>query len=183
LPAEIHPEAVMAGPIDRATATAKYTDNTLEYLQRYKHPDPHTYKTQIYFLKKIAEFCHKERIELILVNMPISQANLRLLPKGGYIQYLQTLKEFAMLHNVAFSELNNFERYSQPDFHDSVHLNAFGGQKFFDDVADSIFNDLKLNPLVAMSGEHLAKHRALNAAAAKRALADKPGAGKNKLPF
>jgi hypothetical protein len=183
LPAEIHPEAVMAGPIDRATATAKYTDNTLEYLQRYRKPDPHTYKTQIYFLKKIAEFCRKERIELVLVNMPISLANLGLLPKGGYTQYVQTLKEFGMLHNVAFYDLNKIGRYNQPDFHDSVHLNAFGGQRFFDDVSEAIFNDLKLNPLMAMSGEHLAKHRALNAEAAKRALAEKPGAVKTKLPF
>ncbi|MBY0356736.1 MAG: hypothetical protein K2W82_01940 [Candidatus Obscuribacterales bacterium] len=159
LPAEIHPEAIMAGPIDRKTADEKFTDNTLEYLQRYKNPDPHTYKTQTYFLSQLAQFCHKERIELIIVNMPITLENIRLLKPGGYIGYLQGLKEFAMKHDLSFFDLNDFGRYHKNDYHDSVHLNAFGGTKFFDDLADVVVKDKRLNTIVAMSAEHLAKHR------------------------
>lgn len=185
LPAEIHPQAVMAAPIDLETAKKRFSDNTVEYLQRYRHPDPHTYKTQLYFLGKIAEFCRKERIELVLVNMPITLQNLRLLRNGGqgYLQYLQLLKDFSVLHNVSFYDLNKFDRYNQDDFHDSVHLNAFGGTKFFDDVCSSIYTDQKLNPLVAMSGEHLAKHRVLAAEAAKRALAERSDKPRVQLPF
>ncbi len=185
LPAEIHPEAVMAGPIDLETAKKRYTDNTLEYLQRYKHPDSHTYKTQMYFLGKIAEFCRKERIELVLVNMPITKQNLKLLRNGGegYWDYLQLLREFAFPRSVSLFDLNKFDRYSQEDFHDSVHLNAFGGQKFFDDICGSIIADPRLNPLVGMSGEHLAKHRALAVEATKRALAGKPDTTKTHVPF
>ena len=183
LPAEIHPEAVMAGPIDLKTAKSRYTDNTVEYVQRYKQPDAHTYRTQMYFLGKIAEFCRKERIELVLVNMPITLQNLRLLKAGGYIRYLQSLREFSMIHKVACYDLNDFSKYSQQDFHDSVHLNAFGGQKFFDDMCQSIFNDERLHQLVAMAGEHLAKHRSLGNEASKRSLADKPDPAKIRLPF
>ena len=161
MPAEIHPEAVMAGPIDRKTADAKFTDNTFEYLTRYNHPDKHTYKTQMYFLNKIAEFCHKERVELILVNMPIMLDNIRLLKPGGYMGYLQALREFGIVHNVAVYDLNDFARYARPDFHDTVHLNAFGGQKFLDDVANAVHRDPRVGAIVTMSGEHLARHKEL----------------------
>ena len=159
LPAEIHPEAVMAGPIDRATATSKFKDNTLEYLHRYNNPDIHTYKTQMFFLTKIAEFCRKERMELIIVNMPILLDNIRLLKPGGYIGYLQKLREFGFNHSVAVYDLNDFGRYGRDDFHDSVHLNAFGGQKFLDDVAGAIIKDPKVKEVVTMSGENLKRHK------------------------
>lgn len=183
LPAEIHPAAVMAAPIDLAAARDRYTDNTAEYLQRYKHPDPHTYRTQMYFLAKIAEFCRKERIELVLVNMPITRQNISMLREGGDTEYRQKLKEFSMLHDVEYCDLNNFARYDQGDFHDSVHLNAFGGQKFFDDVCGFISQDHKLNSVVAMAGEHLARHRALAAEPGKRALADRLHATGKDVPF
>lgn len=159
LPAEIHPEAIMSGPVDRDTANGRYTDNTVEYLQRYKNPDVHTYKTQMFFLSQIAQFCHKERIELIIVNMPITLENIRLLKPGGYVGYLQGLNEFALRHDVKFFNLNDFSKYHKNDYHDSVHLNAFGGTKFFDDVCGVLINDERLHAIVAMSAEHLAKHR------------------------
>lgn len=162
LPAEIHPEAVMAGPIDRKTAEAKFNDNTLEYLHRYNHPDPHTYKTQMYFLAKIAEFCRKERMELVIVNMPIMLDNIRLLKPGGYMSYLQSLREFGCNYSVAVYDLNDFGRFSRSDFHDSVHLNAFGGQKFLDDVASTIRKDPRVGEIVTMAGEHLARHKSLS---------------------
>lgn len=161
MPAEIHPEAVMAGPIDRKAADAKFIDNTVEYLTRYNHPDKHTYKTQMYFLNKIAEFCRKERMELIIVNMPIMLDNIRLLKPGGYVNYLQSLREFGVAHNLAVYDLNDFARYSRLDFHDTVHLNAFGGQKFLEDVSGAIQRDPRVGEIVTMSGEQLARHKEL----------------------
>lgn len=159
MPAEIHPEAMMAGPIDRKTAETKFSDNTLEYRQRYAHPDIQTYKTQMYFLNKIAEFCRKERIELVVVNMPITLDNIRLLKPGGYIGYLQGLRDFAIFNRLSVYDLNDFSKYSNKDFHDSVHLNAFGGQKFFDALSVALKNDPRLKEILSMAGEHLAKHK------------------------
>jgi hypothetical protein len=163
LPSEIHEEAVMAGPIDRKTAETKYSDNTLEYSMRYGHPDIQTYKTQMYFLNKIAEFCRKERMELVVVNMPITQENLRLLKPGGYVGYLQGLRDFSLHNKVSVYDLNNFAKYSRKDFHYSVHLNALGGQKFFDDLTGALSNDQRLREIMSMAGEHLAKHKEIAA--------------------
>lgn len=161
LPADICPGSFMAGVIDRKTAEEKYTDNTIEYMRRYSHPDIHTYKTQMYFLRKIAEFCRKERIELVLVNMPVTLDNLRLLKPGGYIGYLQGLREFGLVNSISVYDLNDFSKYSRKDFHDTVHLNAFGGQKFFDDLAAACRADTRLKEMLAIAGEHLARHKAI----------------------
>ncbi|MBY0546966.1 MAG: hypothetical protein K2W95_06715 [Candidatus Obscuribacterales bacterium] len=183
LPAEIHPEAVMAGPIDFETAKSKYKDNTVEYIQRYKQPDDHVYKTQMYFMGKIADYCRKERIELVLVNMPVTLQNLRILTPTKYYDYLNKLQAFSMMQKISLYDLNDFTRYSQLDFHDSVHLNAFGGQKFFEDVSKSMASDTRVNELVLMSGEHLAKHRALAVSDAARRLANKATPSKQQVPF
>lgn len=159
LPAEIHPEAVMAGPIDRATAEAKYTDNTVEYRQRYKNPDKHTFNTQMYFLSKIAEFCRKERIEFIVVNMPISLENIALLKPGGYIGYLQKLREFGIQQKIAVYDTNDFSEFTRKEYHDTVHLNAFGGQKFLDHLTNYIKMDPRVSAIVEMSGQHFAKQK------------------------
>lgn len=159
LPADLHPEAMMAGPISREQAEAKYSDNTLEYMQRYKHPDINTYKTQMFFLSKIAEFCRKERIEFVVVNMPITMDNIRLLKPGGYIGYLQGLRDFGLFNKIAVYDLNNFSIYDKKDFHDTVHLNAYGGQKFFDNLSETLKNDPRMAEIMSMSGEHLAKHK------------------------
>lgn len=163
LPAEIHPDAVMAGPIDRETAEKKYTDNTMEYRRRYKNPDIQTYKTQMFFLGKIAEFCRKERIELVIANMPISLDNIALLKPGGYIGYLQGLREFGIRNNLAVYDLNDFSQFSRKEFHDTVHLNAFGGQKFLDNLANAIKMDPRVSVIVEMSGQNFARHKEIAA--------------------
>jgi hypothetical protein len=113
------------------------------------------------FLAKIAEFCKKERIELIIVNMPITLENIALLKPGGYMGYLQGLREFSMIHNLAVYDLNDFSKFGRKDFHDTVHLNAFGGQKFFDNLSETLACDSRINAIMTMAGGNLAKHKEL----------------------
>jgi hypothetical protein len=163
MPGEIHPEAVMAGTIDEATARSQYKDNTLEYQQRYKSPDPRTYRTQMFFLHKLAQYCHKERIELVLANMPITFYNANMLRPGIYIRYVQALKEFAIMNDIVFYDLCDFSKYHQEDFHDSVHLNAFGARKFFDALVAMLTVDQRPSAKLAISGLELQHHTALAA--------------------
>lgn len=161
LPTEIHPEAVMAGPIDEKTARARYSDNRMEYAARYKHPNVHTYRTQVYFLRQLARYCQKERMELILVNMPITLYNVSMLPPGVYMKYLQDMRAFAANNNVEFYDLSNFQHYSVTDFHDSVHLNAYGGKKFFEELAKTLASNGRSATVLSLAGDTLAKHEAL----------------------
>jgi hypothetical protein len=116
----------------------------------------------MYFLRKLAEYCQRERIELVLVNMPLMYYNARMLPPGIYEKYVAALREFAWNHNVVFYDLCDFHRYNQDDFHDTVHLNAFGARKFFDSLLLALKQDPRAATALYLSGLTLEKHLALS---------------------
>lgn len=159
LPAEIQNTGIMAQPMTAADRT--FIDNTKEYQERYRFPDAHTFKTQFYFLSKLARFCHKERIELVLVNMPITYYNMKMLPTGVYENYRFKLREFAMYEKCSYLDIADFTRYNQDDFHDTVHLNAFGGQKFFSDVVHAMLNNNRTRTAIELTGMQMKAHTKL----------------------
>lgn len=161
LPGEIHPEAVMASPVDRKTAAASFEDLTKDYQDRYRSPDPKSYRTQIYFLKKLAAFCHKERIELVVVNMPITFYNASMLRPGIYTKYLEAMSKVCFESGISFHNLCNFGQYPQSEFHDCVHLNAFGGQRFFNNLVTVLRSDIKSASALSMAGKELERQRML----------------------
>jgi hypothetical protein len=154
---EINPQAVIASPLKMEDIPDRFTDNTGEYLERYKHVDRHTYKTQRYFRNKIAELCKKERIELVVINMPIAKENINVLGPQTYLDYVRELATWAQAKQVPFFELNYFHLYKKEHYHDYVHLNAYGGQKLLDDLVDSLHNNTKTNMSMQMAGRELWK--------------------------
>jgi hypothetical protein len=155
LPGEIRPSAVISAPMDEKTAASQFRDNTKEYLDRYKHPDPHVYKTQFAFLKKLAEFCRREKIDLILVNMPITTQNVSLLKPQTYFNYIQALREFSYNNSVPAYDLSEFSNYRREDFHDPVHLNGFGAAKFFNRLACILKGAADSQSKLIMAGRNL----------------------------
>lgn len=153
--AELHPKAVMTIPIDEKTAASRYTDNTSEYERRYRSPDPLTYRTQVYFMKKLAAFCYKERIELIVVNMPITFYNASMLRPGIYARWVEAMRRLCFENYVTFYDLCEFNRYQLSDFYDSVHMNAFGGRKLFDRLVDRLSADRHASAAMALAGKEL----------------------------
>jgi hypothetical protein len=139
----------------------KFADNTEEYKRRYKTPDPETFKTQMYFLRKLAEFCQRERIQLVLVHMPIMQCNWEMLPTHVLHEYLTELRKFAWNTEIPYFDLCNFGTYTKKDYHDTVHLNAFGGKKFFDELASAMVNDARASSALHIAGLQLQRNTAL----------------------
>lgn len=159
---EIHPNAVITHPLSKEVAKANFKDNTDEYRERYKRADRHTYSTQLYFLGKLANLCKKERIELILVNMPIARENINVLGAPTYLDYVTTLKERAYALNIAFYDLNFFYLYNTDLYHDYVHLNAFGGAKFLDSLVSVLNSDPRSQLAMQMAGRELWKQEQMN---------------------
>ena len=161
LPAEIRPAAVISSPMDENSARTHFTDNTKEYLERYKNPDPHIYKTQFYFLRHLAAYCHREKIDLIIVNMPVTLDNVRLLKPPTYLNFVQALREFSYNNYVPAFDLSEFYRYERADFHDPVHLNAFGAKKFFDRLMVILSGHEGCQVALSLSGQQLEKRQAV----------------------
>ena len=159
-PGEIHSQAIITQPTSRAQATAEWRDNTVEYIERYRHPDRHTYKTQFYFLRKLVELCKKEKIELVLVNMPIAKENIAVLKPEAYLKFVFALQQFAIDQKVATYDLNDFNHFDKSDYHDYVHLNAFGAKKLFDSLVYTLKNAPHTNLALRMAGQELVRQEA-----------------------
>ncbi len=158
LPGEIVPNAVMSTPTTLKEALAAYSDNSKEYQARYKSPDPLTYKTQIYFLREMAKFCRKERIELIVVNMPVTIENAMILHPQVFYNYKQAMRAICDQDKITYFDLCDFEAFRAPDFHDTVHMNAFGGTKFLDLLVRAMTVDMRASSALALAGKELERH-------------------------
>lgn len=156
-PGEIHESAIINQPTTLEEARREFRDNTAEYVDRYHHPDIHTYNVQFYFLRKMAQLCKKERIELILVNMPITKENIAVLRPGTYLKFVYTLQQFAFDQGISVFDLNEFNNYTKDDYHDYVHLNAFGGTKLFDSMVKNLQGSPRTKLVFEMAGQELAK--------------------------
>lgn len=113
-------------------------DNTKEYKDRYKHPDLATYKRQMGFLERLIALCQKNDIDVVLVNMPVTQKNLDLLDPKWHDRYMKDLSQLAMRHNTAYLDECKLNQYTPSDFHDIVHLSGNGGRKFIDYLMTSL---------------------------------------------
>lgn len=158
LPGELAPGAVMIPPIDEKTGQPGWKDNTKEYAARYKSPDPLTYRTQVFFLKQMAAFCRKERIELIVVNMPITVRNAMILTPQVYNNYRQAMRVVCFESGVTFFDLCDWTHYYMRDFTDTVHLSAFGGRKFMDQLVDYLAIDRRSSMAMSLAGKELERY-------------------------
>jgi len=159
-PGEIHPLAVVVHP-QNPSEPPTFSDNTPEYQERYKNPDLKIYKIQHFFLLKLVELCKRERIELVVVNMPITLDNIRVLGSDKYMGYVNALRTMAIQHKVPAFDLNDFALYTREDYHDGVHLNAFGGNKFLNQLVGIMGGTFSTSLALEASGHHMERRKSL----------------------
>jgi hypothetical protein len=78
---------------------------------------------------------------LIVINMPLTQWNISLLKQEIFVNYLKAIENFGFEQGIPTFDLCDSRRFTIHDFHDSVHLNAFGGKKFFDRLVAVLAGD------------------------------------------
>jgi hypothetical protein len=145
------------------------TDNRQDYIQRYRYPNEHGFNSQCYFLKVLTESCNENKIQLILVNMPLSAANIELFTHSRYATFLRRLQYFAVTNHIAFYNFSDTKRYPDRLFRDSVHLNALGGKQLFDQLSDQLNNDSSVSHRFIISGQQL-QHKQELAATSRRSI-------------
>lgn len=128
-------------------------DNRRDYMDRYRNPDQHLYKTQFKFLERIIGICQKENIKLILVQMPITQDNIQILKPSDYAKYRADLNQVTTDNKISLLDLCKFEQYDKSDYRDTVHLNGYGGKKFVDNLVSAINTDPALKSALGATGE------------------------------
>jgi hypothetical protein len=117
---------------------ASYYDNLPEYRMRYKAFKPKLFNMQIGFLEKLLRYCEQQRINVVLVNMPLTQDNVELMPAGFYAHYSSSVQQLASKYHASVWDFQDTKTFPKTLFSDSVHLNGKGGMRFFEVLASRL---------------------------------------------
>jgi hypothetical protein len=127
------------GHIDDAVgseAMKAYSVN--EYKGRYLPVNEKKWPVEVGCLKQIIAYCHDKKLPLVIVNMPLTERNLSVLPQDFRNKYEETIKSICGTHqdsNLTFIDLRQDGRFLPGDFRDTVHMRSTGGKKLADMIA------------------------------------------------
>jgi hypothetical protein len=109
------------------------------YQARYRGINIRALYTQMQFLDKICDFCDRNNINLILINMPLPSVNRNLMNPEFYRAYQRELALLCEGNHVHFLDLADREEFkSDIDYSDAAHMNRLGGQLLIRHLAYSI---------------------------------------------
>jgi len=110
-----------------------------EYHGRYLPINKKKWPVEVGCLKQIIAYCGAKKIPLVIVNMPLTERNLAVLPDNFKQEYEKTIKAVCTPGkndtNLAFIDLRNDDRFEINDFRDTVHMRSTGGKKLADLIA------------------------------------------------
>lgn len=122
----------------RANQIYPYEDNSNEYKKRFSNPSQKLFNAEASFLHRFLAEAHEQNVKVLLVNMPLTQANMSLMPSGLYAKYFTIAQAEAKQQSADFLDLNTGTKFGVNDFRDTAHMNSSGGRKLLDAVAASI---------------------------------------------
>lgn len=117
---------------------ANYTDNSDEYRRRYQPFKQKPYLAQLAYLEKFLNYCQKEDIDVVFVNMPLTQDNINLMPPGAYDLYKKNVTDLAAKYNKQFVDMQDTSTFDKSLYCDTAHMTGKGGIKFFNILADKL---------------------------------------------
>ena len=115
-------------------------DTQREYEQRYRPFRPELFKQQLSYYEKILRQAQHNNSHLLIVNMPLTAANVRLLPEGVYELYLRQVQTLAEKYHAQFLDFNDGKSFLDKDFSDQIHLNGPGAIKLMNRVANLVID-------------------------------------------
>jgi hypothetical protein len=118
-----------------------YLDNLNEYRQRYAHLNKQMFADQVSFLERLLKYGRAQKINVVLVNMPLTADNVATMPPGFYQNYLSTISKLASTYDSKLIDLNQQGMFNRGYFADSAHLNGLGGIRFFTLLSDALTTD------------------------------------------
>lgn len=137
LPEDTGPGEVCVNPY--SAKEAKYSDNIAQYTYRYLPFKPKAYNKQMSYLEKLLAWGKEEGIEIVLVNMPITDDNIKLLGTDFYNKtFMPSIAGLAEKNGAQFIDMNDAREFPKTCFEDSVHLNGLGAVRFLNILTDKL---------------------------------------------
>jgi hypothetical protein len=132
---------------------AEWADNRAEYKRRYRTAHESLMGTEFEFLRKSAELAKKNKIELLIVNMPLTPENRELMPAGLFEDYRARLGQFCKEHAITFVDLDGNPKFVRADYYDTAHMNGTGGKKLADTIVETLTSNANLAAALANPSE------------------------------
>jgi hypothetical protein len=143
----------------------RFNDNLGEYKQRYGVLNWNTFLVQLNFLAKLLDTARAQHINAVIVAMPITSVNRRLIPEFTWQAYKSSLRVITISKAARFVDLESSDQFCDDDFGDTVHLNTIGGIKLVQVLVEQLLQDGKLTnsdrAIGQVSGEGPGKDEAL----------------------
>ncbi|MDX1988729.1 MAG: SGNH/GDSL hydrolase family protein [Candidatus Obscuribacter sp.] len=104
------------------------------YKTRYQPLNLERFRLQIESLERLLRSARQRGVPVLLVNMPVTDENLKLIPPAMRSNWQKPIKELAANYGAALKDFDteNDTGLTDADFTDSVHLNRQGAAKFLD---------------------------------------------------
>jgi hypothetical protein len=109
----------------------KFIDNSEYYRARYARFDKRKFDLQCHYFDACLQKCNAQNIKVAIVNMPVTEDNLQMLPKGALLEYTSAVQSIVGKNHVRIYDFNEKGLFTRRDFADLVHLNGIGAEKFF----------------------------------------------------
>ena len=142
LPEDNGPNEVMICPPSEADKI--FMDNSAEYRFRYKNPNNKQFDGQVGYLERMLAETRAKGIKVILINMPLTEINVALMPPGFYANYMKKMEHLTEQYQAQMLDLNDPKLFPKKYFGDTAHLNVPGGKHFMEVLADKVSADKNL---------------------------------------
>lgn len=130
-----------------ANARPPWVDNSKEYIERFRYPDNANYKAEMHFFKEWITDLRSRNIEVMVVCMPTTEMNRRLLSEKFWKNFRSDVTSVCTENGADFMDLSDSGLFQPADYLDTVHLSAYGAIKLFPVMAERV----KLVPHLANS--------------------------------
>lgn len=138
-----HPERLESVTTQAHAASKENQLKDLEtYRKLYNPPNFEMLTMQAEYLRKLLLDGQANGIAVLVVNMPLTKENTEVLDAAALLAYEKTLTKVCRdCHTNLLNIGSSSADYSRKDFEDCCHLNASGGNKFYDSVASTLSMD------------------------------------------
>lgn len=124
-------------PAQEAAAKRSQFADLPEWKERYLPANFERFEKEKASFQNMLATCRKNGIRMIVVNMPITQKNRKLIPEKLYARYQSEICKMPASYGDELIDLDANHAFQLSDFYDSAHLNAQGGKKVQDLIVSS----------------------------------------------
>jgi hypothetical protein len=143
-PVDAPKPAVSQAPAQQGQPDKNLADQLADYSKRYNPPDWKRFDYELNQLTELVKLCKQNNIDILFVNMPITQKNRDLYPDDYYNRYLIEVSNLAKREKLGFINFQDSLKLVDGDFLDAVHLDSTGGAKFQDALAVAVNSRLEM---------------------------------------